>query len=328
MPRFPDPCHLLIDALAESLEGSWLVAGDRGVVAAALSARGAQPLSWNRYATEAGPATALPPEVQVDRGILALPRGRPAQSFALEAMAARLAPGGTLYLYGSNDQGVKSVHKAVGPWFTDVEKLDARKHGRLLSMVRSDAPARDTLDAYGQPVSLHLPSGSHQFTAFPGLFARGGLDEATGMLLRSLGRVKSTPRRILDFACGMGVMLAEARLRWPDAELVGLDADLLAVEATRRSVLGAEVHAGDGFAAIEGSCEPGSFDLIVSNPPLHVGNQLDMRVLHELVTGASAWLTPKGSLWLVTQRQRPLPEVAGRTPRVITSTGRFCVWAL
>ena len=85
---------------------------------------------------------------------------------------------------------------------------------------------------------------------------------------------------------------------------------------------------GDGYRALQHLEQLGRYDLIVSNPPLHSGKHLDLRVLEELVLQSGDWLKRRGQLILVVQRQRPLPEVKGRTPRLLADDGRYRVWAL
>jgi 16S rRNA (guanine1207-N2)-methyltransferase len=322
------PRVLLLDALADVLEGVWITAHDDERVAEALAVRGAEVVRYHRYVDADPAACPMPPRCQADCATLALPRGRPALTFALEALASRVRPGGRLYLYGSNDNGVKSAHKALAPWFTDVEKLDARKHGRLLAAVRSEAPARGEIQHYAEEVALTLPLGPASFTHFPGLFAKGTLDPGTALLLDALPKVERPVRRALDFASGMGVIARGVSQQWPEAEVHALDADALAVEATRRSVPGVRAVLSDGYARLGELEGAGRYDLIVSNPPLHSGAHLDLRILGELVAKAGDWLHRKGELVLVVQRQRPLPELRGRTPRLLADDGRYRVWSL
>ncbi|MCO4746836.1 MAG: methyltransferase, partial [Proteobacteria bacterium] len=218
MARQTTSSVLFLDALADELTGRWLVVGDDGTVAQALADRGAEVLSWNRYASGERPAAPMPPSGSFDRAVMALPRGRPAFAFALEMVASRLPLGAPVFVYGANDGGVKTAHKSMGPWFEDVEKLDARKHGRLLRGLRSAAEARGTVDAYAESVTLELPLGPASFTNLPGLFARGELDRGTALLLKALQSKGEKPvRRALDFASGMGVLGAGVKQRWPDA---------------------------------------------------------------------------------------------------------------
>lgn len=330
MANRSDPSVLLLDALAAELEGRWIAAGDDGTVAQALADRGAEVWRYNRYISGETPASAMPPAVEADRVTLALPRGRPAFRFALEALASRMEPGGVLYLYGANDAGVKSAHKAMSPWFEEIEKIDARKHGRLLRAVRSNVEARASIDAYGEPTELALPQGPHTFRNLPGLFAKGELDQGSELLLNALSKIEQRKvHRILDFASGMGVLTAGARQRWPDAVLHALDADALAVEATRAAVPDAKVVLSDGYRGLADLEDSGRYRLIISNPPLHSGGTgLDLRILQEVVNDSLRWLHRKGTLVLVVQRQRPIPELKGKTARLLADDGRFRVWAL
>ncbi|CAK0886074.1 unnamed protein product [Prorocentrum cordatum] len=189
----------------------------------------------------------------------------------------------------------------------------------------------------------------------PGLFAGGLVDVMTRHLLDQLQAVDSLPRehpstppwslrgpdcRVLDFACGSGVLAAGVRQLWPEARLVLLDADAVALEAARRNVPGAEeVVLADGLGglgAAEAAAEP--FDLIVSNPPVHRGHADDLSVLMRLISEAPARLRPRGELWLVSQEHVPtgqLFELARKsqpgsallvTEMVPTADGRFTIW--
>jgi ubiquinone/menaquinone biosynthesis C-methylase UbiE len=72
----------------------------------------------------------------------------------------------------------------------------------------------------------------------------------------------TTPRSILDVACGTGRTLAQLRAAMPDAELVGLDLSPYYLEEARATV-------GDGVELVQGNAEAmpmadASFDAIVS----------------------------------------------------------------
>ena len=71
------------------------------------------------------------------------------------------------------------------------------------------------------------------------------------------------PRRILDFGCGTGDTTAAFAARLPDAEVVGVDVSLPALEAARAR------HRGARFATVADLPRLGAFDLGYLNGVLH-----------------------------------------------------------
>jgi hypothetical protein len=140
---------------------------------------------------------------------------------------------------------------------------------------------------------------SMDWVVYPGLFAGGGLDVMSAALLRampaSLGS-GSGSCSVLDFCSGSGTLAAAVRARSPGAKVTLLDADAVALTAAREN-LGSTITGGavaaapctfvlsDGWA---GLTEGETFDLIVSNPPVHLGLQPEFTVLSSLVAGCKA----------------------------------------
>jgi SAM-dependent methyltransferase len=148
----------------------------------------------------------------------------------------------------------------------------------------------------------------------------------------------------LDLGCGAG------RDVYLLAQLVGEKGRVVGIDMTKEQLAVAREHIqwhADkfGFAApntefVEGIIEnlgacglaDESFDLIVSNPPVHLGLQTDFRVLRTLIAGAAKRLRHGGALWLVAQTYVPvgrlLARQAGRLcgARAAYDDGRFTVW--
>ena len=84
-------------------------------------------------------------------------------------------------------------------------------------------------------------------------------------MLRHVVAHKPNPRRILDLACGTGIVSMKLAKRFPDAELVGVDytAEYMEIARARMKELGRAmtfVHSNAETAELEGT-----FDLIVSS---------------------------------------------------------------
>lgn len=132
----------------------------------------------------------------------------------------------------------------------------------------------------------------------------------TRVLLQALPDVPPCGTKILDFACGSGVIAASLLQRAPDVEVTVLDADSLAMAACRENVPGVKrAILSDCWHGLEG--RKLRFDWIVSNPPVHRGRADDFRVLLELVHGSGPRLRAGGVLWIVAQEYVPVGGLLG-----------------
>jgi len=130
------------------------------------------------------------------------------------------------------------------------------------------------------------------------VFASHAVDEGTLLLLRNLPGSKVSS--FLDLGCGYGALGLAVAARFPGAQGLLVDRDLLAVRASahnaRRLALGnVEVRPGLGYRDLA----PGErFDWILCNVPARIG---EPAIGHFLEAG-SARLTPQGELRVVVIR--------------------------
>ena len=138
------------------------------------------------------------------------------------------------------------------------------------------------------------------FTTDAGVFSRDGLDRGTALLLEALPEPKG---RVLDLGCGWGAVGAFLGAKYPGLELTLTDVNARAAALARRNLAAngvrAEVLEGDGFEAVTGT-----FDLIVTNPPIRAGKQL----IYALFARARDFLNPGGALYLVIRKQQGAPS--------------------
>jgi 16S rRNA (guanine1207-N2)-methyltransferase len=291
-----------------------------------LGGRGALATPWRRVATGKRKATAWPAAGPYAAATLRMPRSKEVLDFALEAIAAQLEPGAPVWIYGANDEGIKSVGKRLEARWEAVVTVEARKHCRVWEARRPAAwtNPRD-LASFARTETLPLPWGALEHVVYPGVFAKGGLDEATALLLEALPEPEPAAH-VLDFACGPGTIAAALKLRQPGLSLQLLDADALAVTAARANLPGTLVACGDSWGALPAYQR---YDLIVSNPPIHQGKARDYTVITRLIEGAPARLLPKGCLVLVVQAQVPAAALLNEhfdLVELIAEDGRFKVW--
>ncbi|MBL8778093.1 MAG: class I SAM-dependent methyltransferase [Acidimicrobiales bacterium] len=123
-----------------------------------------------------------------------------------------------------------------------------------------------------------------------GWFIEGRLRWLSGRL-----PTEARPRRILDFACGVGDTAAALARTFPGAEVVGFDLAEAAVERAR------ERHGAPGITFVSGTDLPaGTFDLCYVNGAFHhIPSAEQPRVL----AGLRAVLAPGG--WLALFENNP-----------------------
>lgn len=158
--------------------------------------------------------------------------------------------------------------------------------------------------------SARTDERTHEYTALghafcvttdAGVFSKGGLDDGSRIMLAALPALSG---RVLDLGCGWGAMgLALAKAN-PAAQFVLSDVNARAVELARRNlaaagIANAEVFVSDGLSQLEGT-----FDVVVTNPPIRAGKQ----VIYRLFEQSHARLNEGGALYVVIRKQQGAPS--------------------
>ena len=324
-------------AAAELMSGVLGRAGIRGnvlvmlenlpEVATSVREAGGQVRSWHRFAREGRSASAWPPAGPFDAATLRLPKAKEELDMAIHAAASVLKGGAPLWVYGANDEGAGSAGRIIEPPTGPARTVASGGRCRVLEAVwPMEAPRpRGTLEEWRQSTSLEFPDGLREWISYPGVFAAGRLDAGTRALLDAVGKVPLAGRRVLDFACGSGLIGAFLSALEPTARVDFLDVDTVALAAARENVVGARMIPSDGFGALTDE----RYDLIVSNPPYHEGKAQTGRVVEHLVRGVPDHLEAGGSLAFVTQRHLPLSaslDSTFKTVEVLLDAGLHRVW--
>lgn len=132
-------------------------------------------------------------------------------------------------------------------------------------------------------------------TTDAGVFSRGEVDYGTKALLNALPELSG---RVLDLGCGYGAVGVSIGKRYPlDVTMsdVNLRALSLAEKNARRNGVAAKTVESDGFSNLTGS-----FDYILTNPPIRAGKQ----VIYRLFSEAAAHLADEGALYIVIRKQQ------------------------
>jgi len=263
--------------------------------------------------------------------LLNLPRQKALLRMMLDCAASLLANDGVLWLAGENKAGIKSAHKLLKLYFRQVRKLDNARHCTLYEAGEILENPSFSLAAYRQEWLLNCKKPGITITSYPGVFAHGRLDAGTALLLEVLPAL-NLDGEILDFACGAGLIGACISASQPHARITYLDNNALALRACEETLesndLAGTLLASDGLSEIKGT-----FDCVISNPPIHAGIKTDNRLSQGLLDSVHKYITPGGLLILVanihlpyenwlSQRFTKYSEVISNTNyKVITASG-------
>ncbi|MFP4154637.1 MAG: class I SAM-dependent methyltransferase [Halothiobacillaceae bacterium] len=146
-----------------------------------------------------------------------------------------------------------------------------------------------------QEVTVTVRAQSLNLRSTWGLFSPRELDAGSRLLLERLELPQRPGARILDLGCGYGPIGLTLARCLPDAEVLMVDKDFVAVDyananAERNGLTNAQAMLSNGFSRVTGE-----FDLIVSNVPAKVGKELWSIMLHD----AHVHLRPGGEIWFV-----------------------------
>lgn len=223
---------------------------------------------------------------------LAVGRQRIAESLAV------LAPGGRCYVAAEPTTGLARYRETLTTHCDAVEAVAERDEVVVLEASAStDASRFDTPAAapsYVEPrfFQATVDGVDLELVAVPGLFAASGPDHGTRLLLETLDVPDGA--RVLDLCCGYGPIGAYAAAS-ADCPVVLSDDDRVATRCAESSLqrtgVDATVVTGDCTRAVSDR----TFDLVVSNPPIHAGND----VLSELFAGIRGVLASDGECLFV-----------------------------
>ena len=139
--------------------------------------------------------------------------------------------------------------------------------------------------------------------SYPGVFAHGRVDAGTALLLEILNGI-SLQGEVLDFGCGAGLVGACMAADNEQARVTLVDNNALALLACEDTLAANKLHcailASDGLAEVTTT-----FDVIVSNPPIHAGVKTDSRLSIRLLESVHDHLNPGGMLLMVANVHLP-----------------------
>lgn len=191
------------------------------------------------------------------------------------------------------------MNDVLGRWFGSVEARLARQKSRVL-VAAAPRPADErptpTWPACERHDDVGLTVCSHG-----GVFAGTSVDIGTRALLECEDRMAPAAQTALDLGCGTGVLAVALALARPGITVTATDESAAAVGSARATADANGV--GDRVAVVRDDAathlSDAGTDLVVLNPPFHVGSTVHSGVARRLFVDAARVLRPGGELWVV-----------------------------
>jgi 16S rRNA (guanine1207-N2)-methyltransferase len=309
-----------------------LITGERALQlnAAALSGSAVlAPAAAGRADGEAGGAPAFT-RMPLGPGLLAgaqtvllqLPKTLAELDEIAAAVARHAGPDVTLLAGGRVKHMSLGMNTVLERHFRSVRPQLAQQKSRVI--LARGPQGSGTPDRY--PVIEHLAELDLNVAAHGAVFAGTRLDIGTRFLLTFLPAMK-TARHAVDLGCGTGILAAMYARHHPGSAVTATDQSAAAAasaQATARANGLAEritVLQDDALSTVA----DGSADLVMLNPPFHVGAGVHSGAGLKMIEAAGRVLAPQGELWTVFNRHLPyLPAlerhvgptaVKGRNPK-------------
>lgn len=178
-----------------------------------------------------------------------------------------------------------------------------------------------------EPAVAEVPEHALRIVALAGVFGGASLDIGTRALLDTADQWPDYETAI-DLACGTGVLAVALARRQPRARVLASDVSAIAVQSARLTArandVAVETVQDDGL-----SQQPAdSADLILLNPPFHVGAAVHTGIARRLFAEAGRVLRPGGQLWSVWNRHLdyvPALESSVGPTRQVSRGAKFTV---
>ena len=257
-----------------------------------------------------------------------LPKSLDALREITQLAAAHADTDATLLLGGRVKHMTHAMNEVLGDSFADVRASLAHQKSRVL--VASGPRPEPGAGATAYPLRAHHLDLDLWVCAHGAAFAGTKIDIGTRYLLEFLDRMNPAATRAADLGCGTGVLAATLARSRPQLNVLATDESAAAVASTSATVAAngltarVQVLRDDAMSTLADA----SVDLIVCNPPFHLGTSVSSWASVKLFRAAGRVLKPDGQLWTVFNSHLPylsqLNRAVGPT-HVIGRNAKFTV---
>lgn len=256
--------------------------------------------------------------------LLQLPKSLAELAEIADAVARWGAPDAMLVAGGRVKHMTLSQNEVLGRSFARVQAERAERKSRLVVASESkEVPVE-------RPFPVRAEHGGLALVAHGGAFAGARLDIGTRVLLEALGLARPQLRNdaaksadiapesversessgvmdsawtqtVVDLGCGTGALAVAYAVAHPDARVIATDRSAAAVASARETAaangVGARLTVTHDDAGSE--LPDGSADVVLLNPPFHLGTSVHTGAATRLFEAAARILRPGGELFTV-----------------------------
>jgi 16S rRNA (guanine1207-N2)-methyltransferase len=228
--------------------------------------------------------------------LLQLPKSLAELEEIADAVSRHAAPGVVLLAGGRVKHMSLGMNVVLERYFSTVQPQLARQKSRILLASGPKPPT----GAPPFPVTEVNAELGLTVCARGAVFAGTGLDIGTRFLLDFLPRMPHA-RHAVDLGCGTGILAAMYARSNPDARVTATDQSAAAVDSAlataRANGLQGRIDVLQDDAM--SSLPRGSADLVLLNPPFHLGAAVHSGAGIKMIEAAGRVLGPGGELWTV-----------------------------
>ncbi len=204
---------------------------------------------------------------KADTGIIYLSKNRKENLYYLTELSKILPKDAEIYAVGANDEGVKGMETS----FKKLCPSEKYAYGRKCAILRS-VLKNDLSDEQNQEYEIEIANQKLKVDKTSGVFSMDRLDVGTEILLKKLATLDlEGVKRILDVGTGSGVIATFIKKLLPNAEVSACDVSALALKSAERTAtlngVTINLFPSDMLSNAD------KYDLIISNPPFHVGKK-------------------------------------------------------
>ncbi len=228
-----------------------------------------------------------------------LPKGLDALREIAQLAAAHADSDVKVFLGGRVKHMTLSMNDALSGRFASVRASLAQQKSRIL--MASDPLPGFRAGSTEYPLRQHHADRNLWVCAHGAAFAGTKVDLGTRFLLEFLDRMNPTASRAVDLGCGTGVIATTLARARPMLSVLATDQSAAAVASAAATAVTNEVEArvqvlrDDAMSTLPDA----SVDLILCNPPFHLGTSVHAGAALKLFNAAGRVLAPGGELWTV-----------------------------
>lgn len=228
--------------------------------------------------------------------LLRLPRSLDALDEIADAVARFAAPDVRVVAGGMVKHMTTAMNDVLRRRFADLDISHARQKARVL-VVSTPLPVGDP----PWPRRRHDDDLDIDVVAHAAAFAGTSVDIGTRFLIENFGEARPDATSAIDLGCGTGVLATVLARSRPDLRVTATDQSSAAVASARETAAvngvadRVDVVRDDALSSVPDA----SAELILLNPPFHIGSTVHAGIALKLFADAGRALAPGGELWTV-----------------------------